>query len=617
MGNTTRNLLVTIWVLFLLLFAVLFIANINVFADSEIEYLKYNTSTKVFETQTISSYTPIESTTDFSSGGTFVLADDVEVTSIDCGTNNLTLILCDGKTLTVGGIKCKDLTIYAQELGTGKIVAKDNITSGNFIKSSNYLYMHGGEISTGAYSVEKLVESTRDLNIYSGKFKGNVKVGLSSRNNNVVIESAIVDFSIISNESAYGISARQNVTINNGVYDIKGLDAGYGTAICSTHTGTDVGLVTIENGTFSFNNVEYGFLANQELTINHGKINITSTNNAFKSRNKTIFIQGTVTAHSEEYPVAHASKTISVSYASMLCTTNSTTRGVFYSESVSMYTANADYYYKDNEDGQWYQDSGKGPNSPSVKYLKVVPLYNHITVWVEDITVEEGTDISSMIISYGFGYYEKRDEETLEDYADVFEAAAKLFTVTVNCDGTIPGTYDYVLSFNPEYEGNIDDHYDIIFGDEIGHFKVTALPPEPTSDLVPDPDSTPDPGPEQQESQEQSNETPAPSPDIQQDDTEESSICIGLVVIFIDVGVFLIFVLVLLYLLLNKKGSSDNSVRIAHIARIIGLLISICVLIFAIVVIASHQCAFAIGGIVWAAINVALFGISYIIREKE
>ncbi len=595
MENTARKLFIIIGILFFLIFAFLFFANDTAFADTEISYLEYNTSTKEFEIQTISSYTSIESTTDFSSGGTFVLDDDVELTSINCGTNNLTLILCDGKTLSIGSLICKDLTIYAQELGTGKIAAKSDDEINTLIKCSGTFNIHGGEITTGENYVNILIDCTRAMTVYNAKFNGKVNIGIHSLST-LSIENSIVDLDFETN----AIYARQDLTINNGIYNI--VADGCGTAIYSNYAR-----VIINNGTYDFTDVEYGFVARQELIINHGKINIVSSYNAFKSEQKTIFIRGTVVAHSEDYPVAQAAKTITVSYANMLCTTNCPDYGVFHSDSISTGSENVDLYYKNNEGDEWYSGNGTGPNSSYVKFLKVVPIYNHITVWVEDISVEEGIDISSIDISFSFGYYDKRDEDIQDLYKDAFDLAATFVSVTVDCDGMTPGTYDYVLNFSPEYEGNIDDHYDIVFGDEVGHFIVAAAAPA----IIPDPE------PEQQEAQEQPNDTSAPSEEPKQDEPKEATICLGKVVIFVDIGVFVILALVVLYLLLNKKNSSDNNVRISKYSRIVGLLISICALVFAVVVIIMHQCAFSIGGIIWAAINVALFGVSCLYRNKQ
>ena len=614
MENSARKLFAIIGILFLFIFAFIFTANIDVFADSQVSYLSYNISTKEFETQTLSNYTPIETTTDFTSGGTFVLDKDVVLGSIDSGSNDLTLILCDGKTLTVGSIKCRILTIYAQELGTGKIAASGELTTGEFICCNNDFVMHGGEITTEEYFVKTLILCKENVTIYNATIKGNVGTGINCYSN-FAMENAVFDLTI----SEYGIYADGTFTIGNGIYNIDGATAGVGTVLYN-----DSGAIIVERGTFTFNNVEYGFYAHQELRINHGKINITAINNAFRSETKTIWIRGTATAHSEDYPVAYAAKTITVSYPNMLFTTNNTTRGVFYSVSVSTGSENAEYYYKDSEDGQWYQDGGKGPNSPSVKFLKVVPIYNHITVWVEDMSVEEGTDISSIEIPFSFGFYNNRDEETQEDYKEEFEEAALLVRVVVNCDGTTPGTYDYSLEFTPEYEGNIDDHYDIIFGNEIGHFIVTEAPASSTIETDPANPSTPqEQGTQETETQttpEQQETSGVESKQTENSDKpivdNEETICVGVVVIVVDIAVFICWIFVIIYLIHNKKLTNDKIVLASKIARLVGLITSICALVFAIVVIIMHQCVFSIVGIIVAAIVVGLFGSTYLIKFK-
>ena len=94
MEYTTRRLIFSIGIIFVLIFAISLIAlhglNDLAFADTEVSYLEYNTSTKVFDTQSTTTYTAIETTTDFSSGGTFALNDDVTLGTINCNNNNLT-----------------------------------------------------------------------------------------------------------------------------------------------------------------------------------------------------------------------------------------------------------------------------------------------------------------------------------------------------------------------------------------------------------------------------------------------------------------------------------------------------------------------------------------------
>ena len=90
--------------------------------------------------------------------------------------------------------------------------------------------------------------------------------------------------------------------------------------------------------------------------------------------------------------------------------------------------------------------------------------------------------------------------------------------------------------------------------------------------------------------------------------------CIGLVVVFVDAFMLFDWLFVIAYLLQNKKHPDDKSILASKIARVFGLILSIAALIFAIVVIAMHNCTFSILGIVGASIITALFGLSYIIR---
>ncbi len=619
MENSARKLLAIIGVLILFIIAGLFTTNTTVFADTEVSYLAYNTTTKKFETQSTTTYTSVTSTTDFSTSGTYVVDDDVVIDTIDCGSSDLTLILCDGKTLTLGRLYCHDLTIYAQGAGTGKIVAKEDITTGSFITCVNDFIMHGGEITTGEHSVNTIILCQKNVTIYNAKINGTANTGIYCYYD-LTIENAVMNLII----SQYGIYADDDTfVINNGTYNITGTTSGVGTAFM-----TESSKIEIDRGVFNFNDIGCGFYAKKDIRIEHGRFNITAANYVFYSDTEKIFIKGTGFVQSANTTVAEAARTITVSYSDLecICLTHRDNRGVFHSTNSSYGMENIEYRYKDSADGEWYQASGKGPGTWGLQYLKVVPLYNHITVWVEDMSVKEGTDISSIEIPYGFGYYENRGESYLETYKEDFELAATKFRVTVNCDGTTPGTYDYVLSFVPEYEGQVDDHYIIVFGDTIGHFVVTAAPPAST----PEPESPATP----EQSSEQANNTPTPNADVPQNDAlDEPELsdediaaiekfweeygCIGLVVVIIDAFMLFDFIFVILYLLQNKKHPDRKSIMASKILRFIGLALAILALIFAIVAIIIHQCTFSTIGIVWSVINIVLFVGSYLVKFKK
>ena len=618
MEYTTRRLIFSIGIIFVLIFAISLIAlhglNDIAFADTEVSYLEYNTSTKVFDTQSTTTYTAIETTTDFSSGGTFVLNDDVTLGTINCNDNNLTLILCDGKTLTVNKITgCDQLTIYAQGQGTGKIVASADIASGSFIGCYD-MKIHGGEISTGSHSVFYIINCDATFEMYNGKIVGNATDGVYSYSD-MVIENAIVDLEI----TDCGLESYSTITINNGTYNISG----QGTAITS-----DGNTLTINNGNYVFDNVYAGFNAQEDLTFNHGKANIHATTEAFNSSDGQVFIRGTsIYAQSEESNVIKADSTISFSFVNFEGVTHSATNGVMYSTSHSTSYSNTNEYYKDTEDGEWYKDNTKNEKSPDVKFYKVVAKYIPITVWVEDMSAQEGADISTLSITYGFGIWDDREEETLNNHAKLLARAAALFSISVDCDGSTPGTYDYILNFVPTYEGNIDDHYNIKFGDPIGHFTVTAAPPA----SIPDPETPA--SPEQAVEPEHARGDSVPTDNPPQNNAEGEDVvitegevdedlvrfweeygCIGLVVVLIDAFMLFDWLFVIAYLIQNKKHPDDKSILASKITRLAGSVISVGVLIFAIVVMFMHQCTFAIVGIAWAAINVVLFGASYMVK---
>ena len=439
---------------------------------------------------------------------------------------------------------------------------------------------------------------------------GNVNAGLNV-DGYCTIENAVIDFTITN--GGYGVIGYNNFVINNGTYSITGP----GTAIYSDEE------LTINNGIYTLTNVSSGICARKALTINHGKVNITAINQCLVGEQETVFIRGTFNMKSADTAVIEANGTITFSYCNFECSTHCSTIGVLNSAHSSVASHNMDYYFKDTEDGEWYQDNTKNIKHESVKYLKGVASYNHITVWVEDISVEEGTDISSMVIPYGFGWWNDRRESTLNNHTAMLTRAAALFTVTVNCDGTTPGTYDYVLTFVPEYEGNIDDNYDIVFGNEIGHFIVTAAPVQQV-EPEPDPleDSTPptDTQPSNSETIVDENTTRDPAQDQATppgiENHWEMYRCIGLIVLLVDVIMFIYWLFTVIYLFVIKHRK-DNFVFGAKLVRIIGLVGSIALLAFAIVAITTHACRYSIAGIVGAAVITALFGISYVISVKR
>ena len=149
--------------LVLALFAIM-LSTIGAWAQNvTAKYLEYDEETERFVEKTCDNGVPVTSSTSSWSNSTYVVNEDVTITERIEISGNVSLILCDGKTLTAKrGITVgenKTLTIFAQSGGTGTLIAsalnvKDD-TNGN-------IYL--GAAIGGTHSVE----FDHDQTIYCG-----------------------------------------------------------------------------------------------------------------------------------------------------------------------------------------------------------------------------------------------------------------------------------------------------------------------------------------------------------------------------------------------------------------------------------------------------------------
>ena len=119
-------------------------------------------------------YTKVTSSTVTWSDGTYVVDDNVTISGNIKVSGNVNLIICDGKTLTVGRIEGSSygvgiLSIYTQSVGNtaGRFVATNN--SGNVIYGLNTLKIYGGDILASSSSATWGGIVNTQIDVYGGK----------------------------------------------------------------------------------------------------------------------------------------------------------------------------------------------------------------------------------------------------------------------------------------------------------------------------------------------------------------------------------------------------------------------------------------------------------------
>ena len=143
--------------------------------------------------------------TSWENGRTYAVTENTTINARVAISGDVKLILCDGATLTVSGITVKptqSLTIYAQEAGTGTLVANGGIGglsyNGNQIPDNNggTISIHGGVVTATGWDYGGAIGAgvygtAGTVNIYGGRItatggsKGGAGIGggVSSRDN--------------------------------------------------------------------------------------------------------------------------------------------------------------------------------------------------------------------------------------------------------------------------------------------------------------------------------------------------------------------------------------------------------------------------------------------------
>ena len=203
--------------------------------------------------------------------GTYVVNSDVAYTGTVTLSGDVTLILADGKTMSIGtedsyihdssGIEPtdwrtikSDLCIYGQTAGTGSM----EVFSDYGISYINSYTQHGGNVKSITYATS----SAFNINYYPA-------------NDNSTCNFTLNGGTVVASAGSQGVEAANNIIINGGTLD-------------ATSRGNDVTIVAL--------------MANNNIIINGGQVTATSNGNSngINATNGTILAGGSVTASSYE-----------------------------------------------------------------------------------------------------------------------------------------------------------------------------------------------------------------------------------------------------------------------------------------------------------------------------
>ena len=203
--------------------------------------------------------------------GTYVVNSDVAYTGTVTLSGDVTLILADGKTMSIGTedsyihdssgivptdwrtIK-SDLCIYGQTAGTGSM----EVFSDYGISYINSYTQHGGNVKSITYATS----SAFNINYYPA-------------NDNSTCNFTLNGGTVVASAGSQGVEAANNIIINGGTLD-------------ATAQGNNVTIVALK--------------ANNNIIINGGQVTATSNGNSngIYAKNGTILDGGSVTASSYE-----------------------------------------------------------------------------------------------------------------------------------------------------------------------------------------------------------------------------------------------------------------------------------------------------------------------------
>ena len=229
--------------------------------STENTYLVWDATAKQLKSEALpTTYTKMDaSQTTWS--GTYIVEDDVEITSDVTLSGDATIIIKDGKTLSLAsdkkieyvGATAYKLNIHAQSEGAsaGKLVVSTTSANTRPIFLNGSLSIYGASVSTtatGTYSEGIFVAD--ELNMYGGELKSTgTLAGIMVDNasgGTVNIYGGTVDATTTTDDPGpYAISIIGNMNIYNGT--VKGTATAKGGGIYVA--GYGMGTLTIENGT--------------------------------------------------------------------------------------------------------------------------------------------------------------------------------------------------------------------------------------------------------------------------------------------------------------------------------------------------------------------------------
>ena len=229
--------------------------------STENTYLVWDATAKQLKSEALpTTYTKMDaSQTTWS--GTYIVEDDVEITSDVTLSGDATIIIKDGKTLSLASDKkieyvdvtAYKLNIHAQSDGAsaGKLVVNTTSADTHPIAIKGSLSIYGASVSTTATGADSEgIYVAGELNVYGGEIKSTATLaGIMVDNvsgGTVNIYGGTVDAKTTSGVGSRAIYVIGNMNIYNGT--VKGTASGTGTGISVTGAAPGMGTLTIENG---------------------------------------------------------------------------------------------------------------------------------------------------------------------------------------------------------------------------------------------------------------------------------------------------------------------------------------------------------------------------------
>lgn len=229
--------------------------------STENTYLVWDATAKQLKSEALpTTYTKMDaSQTTWS--GTYIVEDDVEITSDVTLSGDATIIIKDGKTLSLASDKkieytdatAYKLNIHAQSDGAsaGKLVVSTTSPTSYYpISLNGSLSIYGASVSTTATgATNEGIFVADELNMYGGEVKSTATgsgIMVGGTLGTVNIYGGTVDAKTTSDAGTGAIYVYGNMNIYNGT--VKGTATGIGTGIAVGGAAPDKGTLTIVNG---------------------------------------------------------------------------------------------------------------------------------------------------------------------------------------------------------------------------------------------------------------------------------------------------------------------------------------------------------------------------------